>query len=272
MLALGAIGLVALVALALGLAGGGTTSEGSLFQPADPDMGTAVSGLFAEKGWTLLGIRLWSAKYRVQVQFTAPPDSNETPPRRSTRSPSPQLARSSQPASPSPSPSPAARSCPQHAAGFCRPRGRWGGVRQPRKLQAGPYTARACIIPIDPGATMRLAHPRIPPLSEDDATPEQRALLDEARSRGGRVLNVQRTIARYPKLAQARAAFSQHVMGGSALPPREREILILRTGWLCQSAYEFGQHTRPSPPPAMALPLQRDLHGGAGQPSPLLRS
>ena len=91
---------------------------------------------------------------------------------------------------------------------------------------------------------MRLAHPRIPPLSEDDATPEQRALLDEARSRGGRVLNVQRTIARYPKLAQARAAFSQHVMGGSALPPREREILILRTGWLCQSAYEFGQHTR----------------------------
>ena len=112
------------------------------------------------------------------------------------------------------------------------------------EFQAGPYTARARIIPIDPGATMRLAHPRIPPLSDDDATPEQRALLDKARSRGRRVLNVQRTIARYPKLAQARAAFTQHVMGGSALPPREREILILRTGWLCQSAYEFGQHTR----------------------------
>ena len=74
MLALGAIGLVALVALALGLAGGSTTSEGSLFQPADPEAGAAVSGLFAEEGWTLLGIRLRSATYRVQVRFTVPPD------------------------------------------------------------------------------------------------------------------------------------------------------------------------------------------------------
>ncbi len=74
MLALGALGLVALVALALGLAGGSTTREGSLFQPADPELGAAVSGLFAEEGWTLLGIRLRSAKYRVQVRFTVPPD------------------------------------------------------------------------------------------------------------------------------------------------------------------------------------------------------
>ncbi len=28
----------------------------------------------------------------------------------------------------------------------------------------------------------------------------------------------------------------------STLPPREREILILRIGWLNQSEYEFGQH------------------------------
>ena len=74
MLVLGAIGLVALVALALGLAGGSTTSGGSLFQPADPEAGAAVSGLFAEEGWTVLGIRLRSANYRVQVQFTPPPD------------------------------------------------------------------------------------------------------------------------------------------------------------------------------------------------------
>ena len=74
MLVFGAIGLVALIVLALGLAGGSTTSEGALFQPADPEAGAAVSGLFAEEGWTLLGIRLRSAKYRVQVQFTAPAD------------------------------------------------------------------------------------------------------------------------------------------------------------------------------------------------------
>jgi Carboxymuconolactone decarboxylase family len=27
------------------------------------------------------------------------------------------------------------------------------------------------------------------------------------------------------------------------LPPRERELVILRTGWRCGSEYEFGQHT-----------------------------
>lgn len=27
------------------------------------------------------------------------------------------------------------------------------------------------------------------------------------------------------------------------LPARDREILILRIGWLCQSEHEFGQHT-----------------------------
>ena len=76
-LVLGTIGVVAVIALALGLAGGSTISEGSLFPPADPAAGAAVSGLFAEEGWTLLGIRLRSATYRVQVQFTAPPDCLE---------------------------------------------------------------------------------------------------------------------------------------------------------------------------------------------------
>jgi alkylhydroperoxidase family enzyme len=28
----------------------------------------------------------------------------------------------------------------------------------------------------------------------------------------------------------------------STLPPRERELLILRIGWLCQAEYEWGQH------------------------------
>ena len=92
---------------------------------------------------------------------------------------------------------------------------------------------------------MRLSEPRIPPLSDEDANDEQREILDVARQRGrDRVLNVQRTIARYPALARARAPFTAHIMGGSALPERERELLILRVGWLCQSEYEFGQHTR----------------------------
>ena len=36
--------------------------------------------------------------------------------------------------------------------------------------------------------------------------------------------------------------FANHVMFNSSLAPRDREIVILRIGWLCQSGYEFGQH------------------------------
>ena len=32
------------------------------------------------------------------------------------------------------------------------------------------------------------------------------------------------------------------MLNKSTLPPRDREILILRIGWLCRSEYEFGQH------------------------------
>ena len=91
---------------------------------------------------------------------------------------------------------------------------------------------------------MRLSEPRIPPVSDDDATAEQREVLDAARVGGRDPLNVQRTIAQYPALARSRQAFTNHVMRETSLPPRERELLILRTGWNCQSEYEFAQHSR----------------------------
>ncbi len=37
--------------------------------------------------------------------------------------------------------------------------------------------------------------------------------------------------------------FAKYILRESTLPPREREILILRIGWLCRAEYEFGQHT-----------------------------
>ena len=88
---------------------------------------------------------------------------------------------------------------------------------------------------------MRLSRPRIEPVSDEKATEEQREILAAA---GRSPLNVQRTIAQYPELARSRQAFTNHVMRQTSLPAREREILILRTGWNCQSEYEFGQHSR----------------------------
>jgi len=71
-LVLGTIGLVAVVALAIGLAGGSKTTEVSDFRSPDPDAGPAISGLFVDEGVKLLGIPLQSTTYRVQVVFTAP--------------------------------------------------------------------------------------------------------------------------------------------------------------------------------------------------------
>ena len=90
---------------------------------------------------------------------------------------------------------------------------------------------------------MRLSRPRIDPVLDEHATDEQREILAAA-GRGRSPLNVQRTIAQYPELARARQSFTQHVMRDTSLPARERELLILRTGWNCQSEYEFGQHSR----------------------------
>ena len=36
--------------------------------------------------------------------------------------------------------------------------------------------------------------------------------------------------------------FAAHVLSKSTLPARDRELLILRTGWNCASRYEWGQH------------------------------
>lgn len=84
---------------------------------------------------------------------------------------------------------------------------------------------------------VKLRTPRIEPLAED-------ALPDEARVNmgDGPTLNIFRTLAHHPGLMKRWLVFGNHVLGKSTLPPREREIAILRIGWLCGSGYEWGQH------------------------------
>jgi alkylhydroperoxidase family enzyme len=55
-------------------------------------------------------------------------------------------------------------------------------------------------------------------------------------------LNIFRTLANYPKLAKRWMVFANHILAKNSLPPREREILILRIGWLCSAEYEWAQH------------------------------
>ena len=91
---------------------------------------------------------------------------------------------------------------------------------------------------------MRLSEPRLQPLTVETAEGESKAQLERAEARGGPVLNITRTLAHYPELSSAWGRFARHVLWDSSLPPRERELVILRMGWNCRSGYEFGQHRR----------------------------
>lgn len=84
---------------------------------------------------------------------------------------------------------------------------------------------------------MRLDTPRLPPMDPDDMDPELRLTFGD-----GPVLNIFRTLAHHPKLMKRWLVFGNHVLAKSTLPPRERELVILRVGWLCRAEYEWAQH------------------------------
>jgi 4-carboxymuconolactone decarboxylase len=72
--------------------------------------------------------------------------------------------------------------------------------------------------------------PRIDPIPSDEGVPRQ--------------LNIFRTLAHNEALSKGFFELGGHLLGGGVLPVREREIVILRTGFRSGSEYEFGQHTR----------------------------
>jgi alkylhydroperoxidase family enzyme len=88
---------------------------------------------------------------------------------------------------------------------------------------------------------MLLNRPRIEPLGAEQWDAETRDLLARSQMQG-RVLNIFSTLAHHPKLLKRWMVFAGHILGKSSLPAREREILILRIGWLCRAEYEWGQH------------------------------
>jgi len=88
---------------------------------------------------------------------------------------------------------------------------------------------------------MRLSKPRVPPLTLAECNDEQRELLTKGNP--ARILNVFATIARHSDLYRRWIPFANHILFKSTLSPRDREIAILRIGFLCRSGYEFAQHT-----------------------------
>ena len=84
---------------------------------------------------------------------------------------------------------------------------------------------------------MRLERPRVPPLAIDEIDADTRKRFGD-----GAIFNIFRTLAHYPDLLRRWGIFGNHVLSKSSLPERERELVILRVGWLCQAGYEWAQH------------------------------
>ncbi len=85
--------------------------------------------------------------------------------------------------------------------------------------------------------TPRPTTPRLAPTGEDDWDDDTRALLDQLDR-----ANIFTTLAHHPDLLRRWLRFGSHVLIQNTLPPRERELVILRVGWRCTAEYEFGQH------------------------------
>ncbi|TXL71601.1 carboxymuconolactone decarboxylase family protein [Vineibacter terrae] len=71
--------------------------------------------------------------------------------------------------------------------------------------------------------------------AEDRETVEKNAM-------NGQVFNIFKVLAHHPKLVKRWTPFAGHILSKQSLPFRDRELLILRIGWLNQAEYEFAQH------------------------------
>lgn len=86
--------------------------------------------------------------------------------------------------------------------------------------------------------------PRIPPLRDEELTHDQAAVLERFRMPTG-VLNLFRTLVHSPKALKRFATWGNYVLSDrNTLPADRRELVILRTGLLCRSAYEWAQHVQ----------------------------
>jgi len=82
-------------------------------------------------------------------------------------------------------------------------------------------------------------------LPPENLTDEQRALAmpPPGHGRGGMSPNFA-VMLHSPELAAAFKGLGSYYLNHGQLPFRERELVILRMAWLCQSPFEWGEHVR----------------------------
>ena len=82
---------------------------------------------------------------------------------------------------------------------------------------------------------------RIPMRDLASMAAEDRTIV-EKNAMNGQVFNIFKVLAHHPQLVKRWTPFAGHILSKQTLPFRDRELLILRIGWLNQAEYEFAQH------------------------------
>ena len=83
---------------------------------------------------------------------------------------------------------------------------------------------------------------RISLLSEASAPPEFQETFRRINEKGGRVLNLFKTMAHSPRVGSQFLKLGNAILFKGIIPPKMRELAILRVGHLNKAIYEWTQH------------------------------
>ena len=88
---------------------------------------------------------------------------------------------------------------------------------------------------------IRLQQPRIDPKQPETWNEAEQKIMQPFVDAGADA-NVFKTMLQHPDLMRRWLVFANHVLFKSSLPLREKELVILRIGYLCRAGYEWAQH------------------------------
>jgi len=96
------------------------------------------------------------------------------------------------------------------------------------------------------------SRPRIEPLEAAELSSAAREILAKSIVNDNGTIRPRRdddpvhpypaVMLRFPELYKRFGVFAGQVLNRGVLSVRDRELVCLRVGWLCQGAYEFGEH------------------------------
>ena len=90
------------------------------------------------------------------------------------------------------------------------------------------------------------AGPRILAVPDAEVDAESRRIVDEIRAAAGagptvEIPDYMRTMIKHPGIFRCQMEMGTVIFNG-LIPKRERELAVMRIGWLCGAPYEWGEH------------------------------